>query len=91
MRRKRRASSLLRLATLGLTAAAIMQELRKPAPERQWHGRVARFVPYDFRFPTPERIRSAWWNPDSEQILMPQVFGVGWTVNLGRVFRLLRS
>ncbi len=89
--RKRRAASLLRLEALGLTAAAIAQELRKPAPERQWHGRVAGFVPYDFRIPTPERIRSSWWNPEAEQLLMPQVFGVGWTLNVGRIVRLLRS
>ena len=79
----------VRMTVVGLTVAAIVQELRKPDRERTWNGRVAGIVPYDFRVPTFERVRSAWWNPDDERIITPGVFGVGWTVNFGRVLRLL--
>jgi hypothetical protein len=79
----------VRMTVVGLTAAAIVQELRKPDRERTWNGRVAGIVPYDFRVPTFERVRASWWNPDDERIITPGVFGVGWTVNFGRVLRLL--
>lgn len=91
MRKKNRVSSIVRFATWGVTAAAIVQELRKPGSERTWHGRVAGFVPYDFRFPTIGRMRASWWSPDDDRILTEQVFGVGWSVNFGRVARLLQS
>ncbi|MBA3432060.1 MAG: hypothetical protein H0U16_11355 [Actinobacteria bacterium] len=78
-------------ATFGLLAAAITKELRKPERERAWNGRVAGVVPYDLRPPSVERIRSRVWDPDNPKIVMPQVFGVGWTLNLGRVTRLVRQ
>jgi hypothetical protein len=87
----RKRGSTLRLVGWGLTAAAIVQELRKPADDRTWHGKVVGFVPYDFRWPTVERIRGSWWNPSDERIFTEQVFGVGWAVNLGRLVRLLRT
>lgn len=39
-------------------------------------------VPYDLRFPTPARIRERVWNPDDPRIIVPRVFGAGWTLNL---------
>jgi hypothetical protein len=83
-------SNLVKAAALGTAVLAIRQEMRKPASDREWNGKVG-FVPYDFRFPTPSRIHERLWNPDDDRILMPQLFGVGWTVNVGRVVRLLRS
>ena len=82
MRRLRR---LLKLAALGLTVAAISQEMSKPESERTWNGRVFGLVPYDFRPPTWDRIRAAYWNPSDERIFTDRVFGVGWAVNLYRV------
>jgi hypothetical protein len=82
---------LLRLAGWGLAAAALAQELRKPPRRRTWQGTVGGFVPYDFRFPTLERVRSAVWNPDDPSLLKPQPFGVGWTLNAGRVIELVRK
>ena len=61
---------------------AIYQELKKPAEERTWHGKVAGVVPYDFRLPTFDRLREAYWNPDSDEIFTERVFGVGWAVNI---------
>ncbi|MFN2489421.1 MAG: DUF5808 domain-containing protein [Actinomycetota bacterium] len=90
-RRRSRLGSLLKVASWVLTIGAVAQEVNKPSAERTWHGTVAGFVPYDFRFPTPERMKSSWWNPDDERVLTPQVFGVGWAVNVGRVVRLLKG
>lgn len=81
---------LVRLATIGLAVAAVVKELRMPAEERTWHGVVAGFVPYDYRMPTLDRIKERLWAPDSEHVFNPQVFGVGWTVNVGRVVELIR-
>lgn len=87
-RRAERAQRFAAGATVGLVVAAIASELRKPPSEREWHGRLAGLVPYDFRPPTPERLRSTWWNPDERRILVGTAFGVGWDVNVGRLARL---
>ena len=63
-------------------AAALYQELRKPSEARTWNGKVAGAVPYDFRLPTLDRLREAYWNPESEQLFSERVFGVGWAVNI---------
>jgi hypothetical protein len=52
---------------------------------------VWQVVPYDFRLPTWARVRERMWAPDRPGLLSPQVFGVGWTVNLGRAYGVLRS
>lgn len=69
--------------------AAIYQELKKPAAERTWHGKVAGTVPYDFRLPTLDRIREAYWDPDSDVLFTEKVIGVGWSVNLPVAMRKL--
>jgi hypothetical protein len=80
---------LVRFVTFGLIAAAVATELMKPAAERTWQGRVAGFVPYDFRPPTWQRIRDAYWNPESDRLFSDRVFGVGWAVNLYRAKTLM--
>ncbi len=65
-----------------IVAVAIANELRKPAGERTWHDRLFGFLPYDFRRPTFERLKQTVWNTGSDRILVPQVFGIGWSVNL---------
>src|SRR6266566_2201050 len=91
MRTLRGLRGLLRLAVIGLVVAAVATELSKPEEERTWHGRVWGAVPYDFRPPTWERIRAAYWNPDSNQLFSDRVFGVGWAVNLYQAKRVLES
>ena len=68
---------------------ALYQELKKPAEERTWHGKVAGFVPYDFRVPDLQRIRDAYWDPKSDVLFTEKVVGVGWSVNLPVAFRKL--
>jgi hypothetical protein len=91
MRTLRGLRRLLRLAVVGLFVAAVATELSKPEDERTWHGKVGGVVPYDFRPPTWERIRAAYWNPESERLFSDRVFGVGWAVNLYQAKRLLES
>lgn len=91
MRKQRgKLSRLIRLATWGIAAAAIVQELQKPKDEREWNGTVAGIVPYDFRLPTGDRVRDRLWNPDGP-LFGPQVFGVGWSVNFGKAAALVRE
>jgi len=76
---------LVKWTAIALAVVAIVEQLRRPSDERTWEGTVVGFVPYDFRPPTIERARSRWWNPDEPRLFVPQVFGVGWTINLSRL------
>lgn len=91
MRTLRRVRRLVRFAAFGLVVAAVATELSKPEPERTWQGRVFGYVPYDFRPPTWQRIRDAYWNPNSGRLFSDRVFGVGWAVNLYRAKTLMEE
>ena len=82
---------LVRLVTFGLVVASVVKELRTPAEERQWHGVVAGFVPYDLRMPSAARFRERMWNPESDHLFSPRAFGVGWTLNVGRAVQLVKA
>jgi hypothetical protein len=82
---------LIKWTAIVLGVIAVAEQLRRPADERTWEGTVVGFVPYDFRMPTIERARSRWWNPDEPRLFVPQVFGVGWTINFARLTALLRE
>lgn len=79
-----------RLLAAGLVVAAVAKELRTPAEERTWHGDLAGLVPYDLRPPTLARLRERVWAPEDPHLIVPRAFGVGWTLNVGRVVRLAR-
>ncbi|WP_421732996.1 DUF5808 domain-containing protein [Cellulomonas sp.] len=81
----------IRLITLALAVAAVVKELRLPAEEREWHGQVVGFVPYDFRVPTMARFKERMWDPEGAHVISPRVFGVGWTLNAGRIVELVRQ
>ena len=91
MRTLRRVRRLVRFAAFGLVVAAVATELIKPEPERTWEGRVFGVVPYDFRPPTWQRIRDAYWNPGSDRLFSDRVFGVGWALNLYRAKTLMEQ
>jgi hypothetical protein len=80
----------VKLVAFGLVVAALIDQFRRDPEDRTWEGSVAGIVPYDFRMPTLERARSRWWNTDDDRLLVPQVFGVGWTINLAQLVRLAR-
>ena len=82
---------LVRLAAVALVVGAVATELAKPEEERNWHGRVLGVVPYDFRAPSWDKIRDAYWNPSSDRLFSERVFGVGWAINLYRAKTLLAA
>jgi Family of unknown function (DUF5808) len=84
-----RVRRIVKLAAFAVTVAAIVEQLRLPAEQRTWEGRVGGLVPYDFRMPTVERARSRWWNPQDDRLIVPTVFGVGWTINFARIGQVL--
>jgi hypothetical protein len=71
--------------------SALGREFSKPAAERTWQGKVWQGVPYDFRHPSWARVREHMWAADRPGLIAPTVFGVGWTLSLGRAYARLRS
>ncbi|HVB23264.1 MAG TPA: DUF5808 domain-containing protein [Ktedonobacteraceae bacterium] len=63
-----------------LMGLAVREQLQMPPEERTWHGTLYG-IPYDFRRPTIERLRETFWNKDTTRVLVPQVFGMGWSIN----------
>ena len=80
---------LIRTAVVGAVLGALYTELRKAPEERTWNGKLLGAVPYDFRLPTIERLRQAYWNPRSPKLFTDRPFGVGWSVNIPTVMRRL--
>lgn len=89
--KRRGLSQVIRLVTFGLVVASVVKELRTPVEERTWHGVVAGFVPYDFRRPTIDRFRERMWDPQGKNLINPRAFGVGWTMNVGKVVNVVRE
>lgn len=85
---RRRIGRLIAAILATLLAVAVWRELRTPAGRRAWHGSVLG-VPYELRPPTLARARERLWSPDRPGVLVPTLFGAGWTVNAGRLVRLL--
>jgi len=63
-----------------LMGLAIREQLQMPLEERTWHGTLFG-IPYDFRWPTIERLRETFWNKDTARVLVPHAFGMGWSIN----------
>ena len=88
LQRIRRASLVI---GIGLVVAAVATELRKPVEMRTWQGYVAGVVPYDFRLSHAVQLSSNGARPDSDRLVIPRRFGVGWTVNITELSRRLRA
>lgn len=83
---RERLEAVLRAVGLAVTVAAVADAVR----QRRTHGEALGFVPYDFRPPSGKTVRRRLWAPDDDRLITPAVFGVGWSVNVGRLARLLR-
>ena len=81
---------MLQATAITLTLAAVCQELEKPGEERAWRGKIAGFFPYEFNLPTMERIKESYWNPYDSRILTPEIFGIGWAINIYALLERLR-
>ena len=81
---------LVRLVIVLILVQALRDQLSRPPEERTWFGRVGP-VPYDFRLPTLERLRQAYWNPDSDRLLTDRVFGIGWAINFAQLLKVARE
>ena len=79
--------ALLRNLFLLTAIAAVYKELRTPPAQRTWNGRLFGVVPYDFRVPSLDRLREAYWNKDTDAVLTDRPLGVGWAVNLPPLLR----
>ncbi len=79
-------ASLLRAAVAAFAVAAVIHAYRQKQPA----GRFAN-VPYDFRFPTIERFKSRFWNPEDPRVFTPNVFGVGWSINAYQLLKAVRE
>jgi hypothetical protein len=86
---RKKVNRLVLLITAALTALAVIEQLRRPPDERTWHGALFGVVPYDFRPPTLQRFRDAWWNPDDPRLFTPRDFGIGWALNLHRLVEII--
>ena len=83
------------LAELGspeALAAQCADVADEDAPLAPWSGQdrsrlsgTVLGMPYDLRIPTAERVASRWWNPLDPHVIVPRLFGLGWTVNFGAV------
>ncbi len=86
-KRSRRINTIFTIATGALAAAAVTDQLRRPAAERTWHGTILN-IPYDFRRPTAERLQKSFWDRDNPSIFVPHAFGIGWSINFYPILNL---
>src|SRR5215210_1795413 len=79
---------LIQLALIYVTVQAIREQLSRPPEQRTWRGKIGP-VPYDFRIPTLDDIKAAYWNPDSDRLFTDRVLGVGWGINFAQVVKIV--
>ncbi len=46
-------------------------------------------LPYEWRRPTPERLKRGFWDPHDRRVFVPKVYGWGYGLNLHEVARRL--
>ena len=80
----RRTMSLWRTAVMLFTIAAAVHAYRTKQSQGRYYN-----VPFEFRIPTIERAKKRVWNPSDRRLFTPNIFGVGWTLNLHEAARRL--
>lgn len=69
---------------------SLRRQLSLPPEDRTWRGYVFG-IPYDYRVPTIDRVLERLWNPDDRRLIVPHVWGIGWTLNIYQVVERIRS
>ena len=82
---------ILSRVAFALLIVSVITELRKPKSERTWHGQLFELIPYDLRLPNLVRARATYWDPENSNVLVPTLFGVGWSVNLAALISAIRG
>jgi hypothetical protein len=72
------------LGTPAEYAAHVLDAFARTADPAEGEGDVFG-VPFETRGPTDPAVRSRIWAPADPHILVPRMFGLGWTINLGAV------
>ena len=67
---------IIKVAITAVFVATAVYAVREKKSRGVFYG-----IPFDFRVPTPERIRERLWNPDDPRVFTPMVFGAGWSIN----------
>ena len=52
------------------------------------HGRFLG-VPFEWRIPSINEIRVTLWNPASDRLFVPTIFGIGWILNTHELLKRL--
>ena len=58
---------LLIIGIAALMGLAIREQVQMPKDQRTWHGTLFN-IPYDFRWPTIERLRETFWNKETARV-----------------------
>lgn len=68
---------IIQFVFLGITLALLITNF----------GKQGRFLgmPYDFTVPTVSKIKSRLWSPSDPEILKPDIFGWGYSINFGAI------
>ena len=75
---------LWRTAIMIFVIAAAVHAYRTKQSQGRYYN-----VPFEFRIPTIERAKKRVWNPSDRRLFTPNIFGVGWTLNLHEAARRL--
>ncbi|WGD38456.1 DUF5808 domain-containing protein [Lysinibacter sp. HNR] len=70
-------------------AMALLDALSSDTPIEEPALRVLG-LPLETRGPMSAEVRSRVWNPESPRLVVPRLFGIGWTLNLGALAVKLR-
>ena len=76
--------SLWRTAIMIFVIAAAVHAYRTKQSQGRYYN-----VPFEFRIPAIERAKKRVWNPSDRRLFTPNIFGVGWTLNLHEAARRL--
>lgn len=78
---RRTVDVIIGVAAVAAVGAAVAEQLRLPPEERTWKGEIVG-IPYNFTIPAIKDLQKTFWNKETDEILLPRRFGMGWDLNL---------